>query len=165
VCVCVKKKLQDSYTYLASVYTSPDLSNSNVPEFLQNFESFLNSLSQCAGAKDKIVVAGYFNLNMLGTSREIIAYQDIILSYGLEILNTDPTRVAKFSVTLIDHVLINHNVKVVGNYETSGVVFSDQKATSLFITNNSEDVNREPTKTSCFRGRFLKLIWICFCAR
>ncbi|KAG5890725.1 hypothetical protein JTB14_026031 [Gonioctena quinquepunctata] len=66
---------------------------------------------------DKIVLLGDFNVNFLSDSKEKHCLTNTLLSFNLEAIINEPTRVTDHSSTCIDNICVNFD-----NYKKSGTI-------------------------------------------
>lgn len=94
--------LADKQLVIGTIYRPP---NSNDNDFFLNFEDVLTSIST---TYDNIICFGDFNINFYNIlSNKTIKLNDLIETFNFNQLINTPTRITKFSESLIDLLLYN----------------------------------------------------------
>ena len=73
------------------------------------FEDLLLELKALSG---EILLMGDLNVDIIGNQRNFFDYQNLLLSFDLEVQNFEPTRVTKSSSTCIDHIIAAEETQV-----------------------------------------------------
>ena len=81
------------------IYRPPNL---KLDLFLKLFEDLLLEMKALNG---KILLMGDLNFDMIGSQRNFIGYKNLLLSFDLEIQNTEPTGVSNISSTCNEHII------------------------------------------------------------
>jgi hypothetical protein len=114
-------------------------SNSKIDEFFKKLESALMTLRQNhPGIKAFIV--GDNNINLLIDHGQGKNLKDIFAAYDFSLLNSEPTRYAEKSSSLIDHIFSDYDNNLI-DIKTEPVFFSDHEAVILtmpFATERQE---------------------------
>ena len=108
---------------LCNVYRSPKNDNNSIQCFLDEFTPIIQSY--CRIYKN-IIVCGDFNLDLIKTSKseKIANFLQFMLSNGLCPKITLPTRFAKYSASLLDHIFIKSEDDFVESKTKSGILHS-----------------------------------------
>ena len=117
---------------VVSVYSSPSTS-------LKDAISELGCvLSQLLLHTNHIILAGDFNINLLGNSGPVIDYMNLLSDFGLLQHVSEPTCISKTSNTLIDHVISSTPLLATNSVQAVGI--SDHR---IQIVDLLEDVSPE----------------------
>ena len=87
---------------ICSLYRSPD---GNIDVFFEKLEELLQILSE--NSKNRVAIAGDFNINFLIQNHISTQCQDIFASFGYQQQIYSPTRECKNSKTCIDNIFVN----------------------------------------------------------
>ena len=60
----------------------------------------------------EILLMGDLNFDMIGSQRNFIGYKNLLLSFDLEIQNTEPTDVSNISSTCNEHIIAAEKTQV-----------------------------------------------------
>jgi endonuclease/exonuclease/phosphatase (EEP) superfamily protein YafD len=88
--------------------------NLTVNELYSEFSDMLSNLcSEILNLNRTVYLMGDFNLDVLkyGADKFVTEYVDLLFSYGLLQLVTNPTRITSHSASLIDHIVTNNLVQ------------------------------------------------------
>ena len=108
---------------MCNIYRSPKNDNHSIQCFLDEFTPVIQSF--CRKYKN-IVVCGDFNLDLIKTSRseKIAMFLQLMISNGLCPKITLPTRFAKYSASLLDHIFIKDQEDFIESKTKSGILHS-----------------------------------------
>ena len=108
---------------MCNIYRSPKKDNHSIQCFLDEFTPVIQSF--CRKYKN-IVVCGDFNLDLIKTSRseKISNFLQLMISNGLCPKITLPTRFAKYSASLLDHIFIKNQEDFIESKTKSGILHS-----------------------------------------
>lgn len=108
---------------LCNIYRAPKRDNNSIQLFLDEFTPILSSF--CKKYKN-IVVCGDFNLDLIKVNRseKIAEFLQLMLSNGLCPKITLPTRFAKYSASLLDHIYIKNEGNFIDSKTKSGILHS-----------------------------------------
>ena len=73
------------------------------------FEDLLLEIKALHGV---ILLMSDLNVDIIGSQRNFIDYQNLLLSFDLQIRNLEPTRVNNISSTCIDHIIAAEETQV-----------------------------------------------------
>lgn len=101
---------------------------------------FLSKLDECLNLAlnlnvHKIIICGDLNINYLCKNNDTIGLEDIITSFNIHPVFNEPTRIVNNSITAVDYILTNFNVRDKNIIFTGISDHSAQKIT--FETNNT----------------------------
>ena len=108
---------------LCNIYRSPKNDNNSIQCFIDEFTPIIQSY--CRIYKN-IVICGDFNLDLIKFNRveKIADFLQLMLSNGLCPKITLPTRFAKYSASLLDHIYIKNGDDFVDATTKSGILHS-----------------------------------------
>lgn len=104
-CMFVTVELNNIKWRIGVLYRSPSAS---LPIFLDHFEEWCEEISNVT--KQKIIIAGDFNINFKENSFYSNRLKHLIALYGLEQIVNEVTRCTNVSSTIIDLVITNSNI-------------------------------------------------------
>ena len=132
---------------LCNVYRSPKNDNNSIQSFLDEFSPIISSY--CRKYKN-IVVCGDLNLDLIKVNRseKIADFLQLMLSNGLCPKITLPTRFAKYSASLLDHIFVKNEDDFVVSKTKSGILhssISDHCGCFSFISSSKTKENQIST--------------------
>ena len=81
----------------------------NIPNFISCLDDLFSSF---APLSDRVFCLGDFNLNALECNNMTDRFEEILVSYDLKQIVTEPTRVTATSSTLIDLIIVNNETHI-----------------------------------------------------
>jgi Reverse transcriptase (RNA-dependent DNA polymerase)/Endonuclease-reverse transcriptase len=117
---------------IVSIYRpSNPKSDAKLDKFFEDVEKSLSKIQEQFGEHVRILVAGDFNIDLLKNDGKTNRLKNVFATFGLHLVNNEPTRITATSKTLIDHIFTNIPLEKL-KYKTESVIFSDHE--SLVLT-------------------------------
>lgn len=132
-CTLIKINFISSIWCVGCLYHSPSSSDA---QFLDNFEDICENI---VSNSNKFVLVGDFNLDFLTNSFYVNKIKNLLLSYGIQQVINEPTRVTNTSETLVDYVLTNGSDIVTNVHDTPKI--SDHSIISINLCNTHKATN------------------------
>lgn len=132
-CSAAKVTINDTNYCVMCLYRAP---NTDLNTFLTKFENCLNLL--CSLNVHKIIICGDLNINYLSNNNARTRLDDLINSFNLHSIFNEPTRIFNNSVTAVDYILTNFNVRD-KNIIYTGI--SDHSAQKITYEINNTPIN------------------------
>jgi exonuclease III len=137
----VSLKLGTNRVIFVSIYRpSNPKSDAKLDKFFDDLVKTLEKIHDQFGVDAKFLVAGDLNIDLLKNDSKANKLINIFKNFGLNLINSSPTRIAGNSKTLIDHLFTNFEVDN-NSVKTESVIFSDHEAVTLSLPFATQKIN------------------------
>lgn len=145
--ILIDININNNITSLLSIYRPP---SANIPQFIKELETVIKTIKR----KQNIILVGDINIDILRENLTTKTYLNMIMSYGLQCMVNQCTRVdiTKKTKTCIDHMFLRNNKQT--NATAAIITTSISDHFSLFCC-IKEDINKQSKETLNFQGPHL----------